>query len=252
MSYTKLEVIANSYPAPSKPNRINEDQIYVNQENNLYWVMDGLGGHGNGNYASYYATLMLHKELEKIDTLKVPKIIPIVLENAINQVNSIMFSIANSNQRFQDFGTTIALLYVSDNIVYTANVGDSSIYVFNDALSELSTSDSVSYTGMSQCVGRQEISVHTNSREIQKGDIFLLATDGLTDTISNYEIEKILSNKSKNWKKLLDEKVRNPKWALKSFARNYDMNVKDAQKKLAGKDDTSYIIINSGRKKWLI
>lgn len=247
-----LEIIADSYPAPSKPNRINEDQIYVNQENNIFWVMDGLGGHGNGNYASYYATLMLHKELENIGQITIPEVIPLVLENSIKAVNSVLYSIAKNNQRFYDFATTIALVYIKDNIAYTANVGDSSIFLFDKKIVELSTSDSVSYSGMSQCIGSKEITVHLNYRELHKGDKLLIATDGLTDTVSNYELEQILNDKPKNWQKLLNKKVMNPKWASRSFARNNDLSVRQAHETLQGKDDTSYVIINSGRKKWLI
>ena len=111
----------------------NQDSVYakqIDEKTALLIVADGMGGHNGGKTASSTA----------IDTISVnilsgytPSMtcdeIEELLRNSINLANQNIYEAAFYNDELKGMGTTAVVALVVDDMLYTANVGDSRLYV---------------------------------------------------------------------------------------------------------------------------
>lgn len=99
-------------------------------------------------------------------------------------------------------GTTAAMLVFARKEIGLCNIGDTRIYRYSDDLLEQISVDhyAVSYSGnkppLSQNLGIPEsefiIDPYVAKGKYNKGDIYLICSDGLTDMVSNKNIERII------------------------------------------------------------
>jgi len=107
----------------------NQDSYYVDlkDKNLIAVVADGMGGGSYGDIASKIATndikaefeTLLATEKDKIDE-KLKDIVLNINQNIINYKNS---------HKLRSMGTTISVVFIKDDNLYFANVGDSRIYI---------------------------------------------------------------------------------------------------------------------------
>ena len=98
-------------------------------------------------------------------------------------------------------GSTVAGALISGRHLFFFNVGDSRVYhQRNGQLKQLSTDDRMGASGMlMQSLVAQDLNinalmdVHHGQRVLRNGDVLLLCTDGLTDVLSDTEIEQALA-----------------------------------------------------------
>ena len=110
-------------------------------------------------------------------------------------------------------GTTAAMLYIKNNIYTVCNIGDSPIFLLRDGeLKTLSVehTEKASYEAifkkkaepgrkfpLTQCLGGDMddmlIEPHVLQGELMENDIFLLCSDGISDLITETELQDILS-----------------------------------------------------------
>lgn len=171
------------------------------QDSSVFAVFDGMGGHDDGQIASYLCASYFkeHGSFFEDVTDKEQK-----LADIIRQINLIVSNEAAKNK--SNMGCTAAIVFFTQDSLSIANVGDSRIYRFRDEkmeqlsldhLEELPAGVQTRKARLTQCIGipEEEMAVvpYIKSFEIRLNDIYLLCSDGLTDMLTDPEIETLLS-----------------------------------------------------------
>ena len=199
----------------------NEDAIYIDEQEQLYLVADGMGGCSAGEVASSTAISAFVKAMKETqDTEILDKMV-----GAIVQCNKAVFEKAKQDVIFMDMGTTLVAAVIENGKVFIVYVGDSRAYLFRqNQLKQLTTDHSyVMELVKSGSITLQEAEVHpkrniitraigieedveadTVLEEVHSGEQILLCTDGLSGMLSVDEMTKILSKKEPIQQKVED------------------------------------------------
>lgn len=164
-------------------------------------VFDGMGGESFGEYASYAAARQMQQSDRKLSDFFIPT--QTYLLNLVNQLNDAVLKV-QQEMCTERMGSTMVSFYFTGKYVYSCNLGDSrSFRLRGNELSQLSVDHVVKYPGrerkkapLTQYLGINtedlQIEPHIVKGELQKGDVYLLCSDGLTDMLSNAEICDII------------------------------------------------------------
>ena len=191
----------------------NQDTYKTEQldKNTLLCVVcDGMGGARSGNVASALAADVFVREVrhtwspgqsrEKISQ---------ILQGAVKTANMTVYEQSRQIEEFEGMGTTLVALLIQGKLVTAVNVGDSRAYKIDRAgirqitkdhslvqlmvdRGELTPEMARTYPGknvITRAVGT-ETTVLTDvfQMEAEKGDCFLLCTDGLSNMMDDQEI----------------------------------------------------------------
>ena len=192
----------------------NEDNFYAdaNQQRGLFIVADGMGGHAAGEVASEMAVDIISRELAGITDLKAAET-PQRVAEALRRANRAIYDRTISEVDKQGMGTTVSALILSGTRYLIGQVGDSRVYLLRDNSLRQITKDH-SYVQeqvdagfltpdqardhpysnvITRCVGAGEtVEPDTYAGEIRSGDIFLVATDGLTGMVDDRRLQQLL------------------------------------------------------------
>ncbi len=179
--------------------RRNEDALLVDGSRRVFAVADGLGGHPAGDVASQLAIEVLDTTLQNVSDGRAPER---VLVEALRAAHQALVADAWQEPSRRGMGTTavVAHLPVSEREAWIAHVGDSRAYLLHEGQLNQLTRDHT--TGgpflrgrITQALGATgEISPDLAHIELQRGDRLLLCTDGLTDMVSEEDIERIAAS----------------------------------------------------------
>lgn len=208
---------------PGRVRDHNEDCIESRPEIGLYVLADGMGGYNAGEVASGIAVktiLNLVRESfeiqelsghDKATGLSRPAII---LRDAIMRANKIIHQTAKTQAQCEGMGTTVVAALFYDNKIIIAHVGDSRMYRLRGERFEQITMD---HSLLQELVDRGfytaeeaqrvtnknyvtralgvEPSVEVEIREepVQRGDCYVLCSDGLSDMIEDEDIHLTVS-----------------------------------------------------------
>lgn len=205
----------------------NEDSFSVEESLGLYIVADGMGGHLAGEVASRIVVEMINKSYRKWveeeageDELFGSPDDSLSLQgnyilSSIRLANRVVHEMALEYEQYHGMGTTVVLLLVMPNLLITANVGDSRIYLVRDGgLERLSkdhtivaeqvemgmmTEEEANTSSMKHILTRNFGSAENVDPDIfeiepSNNDRFVLCSDGLTDLVSDEEILEITQN----------------------------------------------------------
>ena len=183
-------------------------------------VADGMGGHSKGEvaskiaidtmseymdrFASWFSHLDSRHEDDLVDELK-------------SAVEACEWNIRASGEDEPDqrsMGTTLTMAYVLGSRLYLVHVGDSRCYLFRDgSLRQLSTDHTIAEglveAGVADDVesvpsrwadvllnavggGGEDVKPEVTKTRLQKGDILLLCSDGLTKHVDDKELAEVL------------------------------------------------------------
>lgn len=188
----------------------NEDAFGFDLDRGLFVVCDGVGGHRAGEVASRLAVDSL---LETFVRQTAENIGGNVLHRAIQRVNRVLHESSCSEPAYAGMSTTVVAAHFDGQRMTIAHVGDSRAYLMrNLSLHRLTEDHSLLVEHMR--AGRRKMSDAQTARlegvltqalgagqfvvpvvttiRVRIGDCFLLATDGLTRTISHSEIQSHL------------------------------------------------------------
>jgi PPM family protein phosphatase len=201
----------------------NEDNFAIFGEYGLYVVADGMGGHASGEVASqmaidtmrdFFATTQDDPDKTwpyKMDRTKGYEENRLV--TGIKLSNLRIFESARVNPGQRGMGTTIVSLFVTQQGVYLAHVGDSRIYRVRDGVIDQLTEDHSllnDYKKMKhlteeeianfphknvivRALGMKDtVKVDTRFEEPRLGDIMVLCSDGLAGPVSDEDIRAIV------------------------------------------------------------
>ncbi|MBF0397237.1 MAG: serine/threonine-protein phosphatase [Desulfobacterales bacterium] len=210
----KKETISN----PGNERYINEDSFIIIEfpdDSCLAAVADGMGGESCGDIASK----IVIEGIEKLFDYKLCSEKSYFL-NLFKELHKKITSIAKEKFELQGMGTTLVVAYISKDIVYWANVGDSRLYLYthgnlvritsdhnvpgillkDNAISEEQAFLHPLKNHLLKYLGGRYIEPNKNNEpdignfNILKGDRLILCTDGLHSEIRNKQIASILSN----------------------------------------------------------
>jgi len=193
----------------------NEDSILVNEDENIWIVADGMGGHHAGDFASQTITnnLSLFKQHASLDDS-----ILLLEENILNS-NSIIRKKSFKLGRNATIGSTVVCVYIWNNFLFTFWAGDSRLYRFRDANLERMTEDH-SYVEELVRMGKIEardaeehpaanvvlkavgiddhLCIDFEYSELRHGDIYIICSDGLYKDLAESEISPIIESNSED------------------------------------------------------
>ncbi|MCP1108806.1 serine/threonine protein phosphatase PrpC [Lachnospiraceae bacterium PF1-21] len=192
---------------------INQDYVFVSDEPigpfpNLLAVADGMGGHKAGDFASKYAISVFKEELAKTK-LRNPEEI---LRRIFTTVNEKVIEAAASDIKLEGMGTTLVVATVIGNTMYFANIGDSRLYLISDKILQISKDHSlveemVRLGGIkaeeakfhpdkniiTRAIGvKSDAEADVYEYRIEKGDIILMCTDGLSNMVEDEDMFDIV------------------------------------------------------------
>ena len=190
-----------------------KDEELWPEQGHVLVVADGMGAHAAGELASEMAvrgvTLRFHQyaELTHVEAL----------HKAIVETNREIHRRGQANADFHNMGTTVSALVLLPDGALIGHVGDSRIYRFrNDTLEQLTFDHSLVWelqasgqiSKNSEMMSMVPSNVITRSLgpqpdvkvdiegpfPVQRGDLFLLCTDGVTGMIEDDELAIIIAN----------------------------------------------------------
>ena len=107
----------------------NEDSILVHEDENVWIVADGMGGHHAGDFASQTITnnIGLFKQHDSLDDSI------LLLEENIHNSNAMIRKKSGKLGRNATIGSTVVCVYVWRNLLFTLWAGDSRLYRYRDS-----------------------------------------------------------------------------------------------------------------------
>ena len=203
---------------------INQDAFYEPRPGETFAVIaDGMGGHQAGDVASVMAVEELTRWLKCA-----PRLSEETLRYAISEANRAVYLRSRAEKDKAGMGTTLTALWMDDDVVLLAHIGDSRAYRMRDGeLKQMSRDHSlVSELVESGQITEDEARSHPQRNVItralgtgsrvepdishcgrKKGDVWLLCTDGLTNYMSREEIQTVLRGRRK-WQAKVEELIR--------------------------------------------
>ncbi len=194
---------------------MNQDYLFTSETAvgnlpSLFLVADGMGGHAAGDYASRFTVETMTEHIRQSEQRE-----PVaVLREAVLFANGLLAEAACADCDKMGMGTTIVAAVIADERLYTANVGDSRLYVISEEGITQITRDHSLVEEMIKMGGldRESARTHPNKNiitravgvtyavladfyevELQKGDIILLCSDGLSNMLEDEEIRMIVN-----------------------------------------------------------
>ena len=193
----------------------NQDYLFASEKSvgnlpNLFIVADGMGGHRAGDYASRHTVERIVASITRSEEEK-----PIsILKEAIDKANELLIAESKRDETKSGMGTTLVIASIFDNIMYVANVGDSRLYIGGQSIRQITRDHSlVNEMILMGEISEQEAKNHPDKNvitraigvkehveadyfevELTNDELILLCTDGLTNMVSDDEIQKILVN----------------------------------------------------------
>lgn len=211
----------------------NEDYISWKLESGLVILADGMGGHNAGEVASELAVTSITDALEEVLSPEIKNSCDMdfkeVVHEAVVFANDEINSHAKAHPECSGMGTTIVMTLFYDGSVILASVGDSRIYRFrkgelqqvttdhslvqemidNGYMSEEEALNSTNRNLITRALGiAEEVKVDVTQNSIEKDDIYLLCSDGLSDMITDEQIFSALVKSRQDLKKASEELVK--------------------------------------------
>ena len=222
----------------------NEDTFSILEEEKLYIVADGMGGHASGEVASQMAVQNLRDFFKatredpeatwpyKMDRSR--KYEENRLITGIKLANLRIFEAAQREKKYHGMGTTMVVTFFVDDGAYLAHVGDSRIYLVRESHIEQMTEDHSllnDYIKMKKltpeeienfphknvivrALGMKEtVKVDSILFQPRVGDVLLLCSDGLSGMVSDPLLLEIVQSNfgdmAKGCNELIAEANRN-------------------------------------------
>ncbi len=196
----------------------NEDTIASDSDIGLLVLADGMGGYNAGEVASGIAVktivnlvreAVLREDLAASDPTTRLSRRSIVLRDAIQRANKIIYHTAKTQPNCEGMGTTVVSALFHDNRVTVAHVGDSRMYRLRSNKLQQVTMDhsllqelvdrgfysaeeaqrAANKNYVTRALGVEAVvDVEVREESVEKGDQYVLCSDGLSDMVEDGDI----------------------------------------------------------------
>lgn len=214
-------LVLNFYGATDKglKREMNQDVFYTHKFNDnigFAIVCDGMGGQSAGHVASdmvcnIVAEKLIDSDFENADEKQIGDYIV----TAISEANIQVYTKGNVEPGYKGMGTTVVLAVVVNDKAYVANIGDSRVYLLQEKkLHQITKDHSLVQELFEQGkISEEQVTNHPNKNMITRAvgvnltvEIdylsvslgsdakLLLCSDGLTNMVSDSDIEAVISN----------------------------------------------------------
>ena len=225
----RLEVGSESSIGRNPQRRRNEDWRYYTRQPNdpietesrqklgdLFIVCDGMGGRDAGQEASDIAGQAIRRQYYYMQPDGLP--VEEMLHNSLHEANRAVFDLSSQKgSKWFGMGTTAVVAVVKDGNLYIANVGDSRAYLLPAGGSIQQVTEDHTWVQealKAKRISPEEAKTHPNRGALTRslgnnpnvqpyvqlvgrlsaGDTVVLCSDGLTDVVSDGEIQKVIED----------------------------------------------------------
>ncbi len=215
----------------------NEDTIGTDADIGLVVLADGMGGYKAGEVASGIAVrtvMSLVKEAVEREDLSLPDTATgmsrpgILLRDAINRANKIIYQTARTQANCEGMGTTVVAGLFFDDKLTVAHVGDSRLYCLRGGEFRQVTQDhsllqelvargfytpeeahrAAAKNYVTRALGVEPtVDVDVTEVPVSKDDLYLLCSDGLSDMVEDEDIHLTISTFGGNLETLAKQLV---------------------------------------------
>ncbi len=195
----------------------NEDSVIIikNKKNeHLLAVADGMGGHRAGEVASSLAISHLGHRFSELSSVGNKTDAVNWLKENVNEINDNIFKHTEKNPESKGMGTTLVVAILTDDFLLVGNIGDSSGFVTKEKKIHKVTYDHtlVNLLVTTGELTEEQAKEHPRKNVLMKAlgandpvemDIFdidmsidsiLLCSDGLTNMLTEEQIERVLND----------------------------------------------------------
>jgi PPM family protein phosphatase len=230
----------------------NEDSVAVDESTQLAVLADGMGGYNAGEVASGMATTFIKSEMSRwlaqAGSAAPAKDVRRALEICVDNANRSIFNAANANPHYVGMGTTLVVAVFQDSRLVLGHIGDSRCYRLranefaqitkdHSLLQEqldagLITPDQAAMSNNKNLVTRalgveEVVTTEVNEYRVEKGDVYLLCSDGLSDMVVDEDIANIMLADAATWPSAAQKLV-------------------DAANSAGGRDNISVLLVKAG------
>ena len=191
---------------------VPEDETLANERGLLFAVADGMGGAKAGEFASRLTLEILIDGYYNGRANNIPK----ALAKALDLANTRVYDESQSNPEYEGMGTTVSAVVIHGDSAYVGQVGDSRVYVRRDQASVLQITDDHSLVAeqvrhgyisedearnhslknlITRAIGiKRSVEVDLFAFQLKHNDTVLICSDGLSNLVSDEEINETLKN----------------------------------------------------------
>lgn len=196
----------------------NEDSLHAdaNEYRGLFIVADGMGGHAAGEVASQMAVDLVVRDLADLNDLAAVGAGQRVIDT-LRLANRQVFQRTMKEVEKTGMGSTASLLLLSDSHYLIGHVGDSRVYLVRDGVMRqltrdhslvqeqvdagIITAEQARHHPQSNvitcCIGMSsDIDPDVITGDTRAGDVFLLASDGLTGMVDDRRLQQLLLSRA--------------------------------------------------------
>jgi len=177
-------------------------------------IADGMGGHNSGEVASKMAVDIVSSQIvQYAEKLADEDNVLSSISQILAKANKDIYTMSRIRGKNFGMGTTVIVAVALNKKFFIAHVGDSRVYVIRDGqirqitidhsfIEELIRTGSLtreeaenhpSRNIITRALGcAEEVEIDTYSCEMKNDDIFILCTDGLTNMVSEGEIQDVV------------------------------------------------------------
>jgi len=197
--------------------RNNEDSVAVDEAGRIAVLADGMGGYNAGEVASGMASERVKDELglrlKALGPTPNESEMKSALLDAVDSANREVYDAAMSHPEYAGMGTTLVVAVYRGERLWLGHIGDSRGYRFrNGHLEQLTrdhsllqeqidagliTAEQAAYSMhknlVTRAVGVDElVDLEIHDYPVEPGDLLLMCSDGLSDMLSDEQIEQLL------------------------------------------------------------
>lgn len=209
-----IRIRASASSDVGRHRRTNEDSFGFDMDRSLFVVCDGVGGAQAGEVASRSAVdcVLSRFPADVLDSNTVAA----ELQRAIQAANRTIYEASHKEPLYRGMATTIVAAYFDGSRMWIAHVGDSRAYLLRQQCLHRLTDDHSALSRMlregrtippeemahwdsvlTQAIGASDMVIPTVTLvQVQLGDCFLLATDGVCKALTNAEMLALLLDAS--------------------------------------------------------
>lgn len=215
----------------------NEDYFSLIEDEQLFIVADGMGGHASGEVASKMAAETVGefyqrtKDEDATWPYKVDRSLSYIenrLVCGIKLANFRIYESANRDIRYKGMGTTIVAAMIKGDKIYLAHVGDSRCYRirgpkieqltrdhslledYKEAKPDMTEEEQRNFPHknvITRALGmRDTVQVDVKPHQILDGDYYVMCSDGLSGMVEDDQIREIIQ-KTKTLERVVEELV---------------------------------------------
>ena len=211
-------IIAYAKSDIGKVREMNQDAYYISDSLStvkLYLLADGMGGYKGGEIASKLAIKCAKSYIENNfkETPKDRESLIQLVASSMEYANMVVYEKSKEDKEFEGMGTTLEVCLIYNNKAYIGHIGDSRIYrIRKDVIRKLTKDHSyVQKLVEDKKITREEAKIHPKknmltralgctpyveadlrARNFEKGDIFIICSDGLTNMVDEKRIYELV------------------------------------------------------------